>query len=181
MQIHAQRHGGVLLVGRDDGLPLRGPVLAQPLQPPGRVVAAGHRVGLDGGQQCLTLTQKAAQTGVDEARLACHGATLGRFHRLVHQGEGRIGRAGFVPGQGQGRAQQRIERRGRGARGQLLAQRLRPPQLAQHLKQQRLHARAQAGRHGGQGCAAGVPSAHGLQGLGGGAQLLPQRRRAGRD
>ena len=112
------------------------------------MVEQGFQIRIGGRHQGGLLTQKAAQAGVDKASLALQPTGPGRLHGLIDQGEGGVGGLRRIPDQGQGGTQQRIDFVRRFFGGQLGPQRLRPPQVAQHLKQQRLHARAQRGHDG---------------------------------
>ena len=169
------------VVGPQDLLPVLGVILAQPLDPPRRVVEAGHRVVVGGGHQGVALPQKAAQAAVDERRLGPRGGVvLGGFHGLVDQGEGFVRRLVRVPAQRQGRAQQGISSRGWRAGGQLAAQGIGAAQLPQHLEQQGLHPGAQTPIHRRKGRRARLAAADGLQGSRHSGQLLPQRYRARR-
>ena len=175
MLIDPQRHGRVCVVGLQDAFPICRIVLPQPANPPGGVVPARNGVAVGGGYQCITLTQKAAQAGVDEGGLPPRGlAALGGFYRLVDQGEGLIGRGLRVPRQRQRRAQQRVCRRGRLAGDELAAQCIGPTQVAQHLEQQRLHTGAQTRFHALDHRRTRLPSANALQRLAHQHQLLPQ-------
>jgi len=156
-------------------------VLAQPLDPPRRVVEAGHRVVVGGGHQGVALPQKAAQAAVDERRLGPRGGVvLGSLHGLVDQGEGFVGRLVRVPAQRQGRAQQRIGSGWRRAGGQLPTQGVGAAQLPQHLEQQGLDPGAQSRIDRREGRRARLAAANGLQGPRNSGQLLPQRHRARR-
>jgi hypothetical protein len=67
--IDAQRHRRGPLVGQQDGLPVLGPVTAQTLDPPGRVVPARLRQVIGSGLQGIALPQEAAQAGVEKVGL----------------------------------------------------------------------------------------------------------------
>jgi hypothetical protein len=121
----------------------------QTLNPPQGVVPL--RLGITVGllHQNFAFTQKAPQASVDEATLGLRLALLtGRVNGLVDQGVHWVRRITVAPTQGQGGAQQGVDRRGRFFGGQPLAQSRGPAQLAHHLETQRLHARAQWGGHG---------------------------------
>ena len=178
-QVHAQRHRCGLLARLQHRLPVLRVVGLQPLDPPARVVPAGHRVAVGGAHQGVALAQKAAQAGIDEARLRSHaGVVLGRLDRLVHQGEGLVGCAWRIPGQGQSREQQRVGCGRWRAAGQPGAQRLRATELAQRMKRQRLRRRAQRGLRGGQRLGGRAAGQHRLQNAGGSLKLPPERNRA---
>ena len=163
--IDPQHHGCVGIVGLQDLLPVLGVVLAQALHPPGRMVPARHGVVVGGRHQGVALAQKAAQAAVDERGLRARGrVVLGRLHRLVHQGKGFVGRGLWVPAQRQRAAQQGIGGGCGGAGGQLSAQGLGTPGLAQDLEQQGLHAGAQSSIHRRQRCCARLPATDCLQG-----------------
>ena len=175
MLVNAQAHGCLCIVGRQNALPILGVVFLQAVYPPLRVVKTRQRVVVCGCHQGLTLAQKAAQTRIHKAGLTLQPCTLGRFNGLVDQGEGLVRGLLRVPSQRQGGAQQRIHLGRGGFGGQLLAQHLGAPQLAQHLEQQSLHPRAQPHGHCRQGRIAGLPGKNHLQALRDCSQLLPQR------
>ncbi|MPM99607.1 hypothetical protein SDC9_146799 [bioreactor metagenome] len=177
--IHAQRHGRLGIVGRQNGLPIPGMVFPEPGNPPGRVIPDGHWIAVGRAHQGIALAQKAAQAGIDETGLRACRAILGGFHGLVDQGEGRIRGLRLIPGQSQRRAQQGTDLGCRCARRQLLLQRLGTSQIAQHLEQQGLHSRTQALRHLCQHSLAGLATQDAVQGLGHCIQLLPQGRSVG--
>ena len=176
LRIDAQSHRRLGIVGSQDQLPVFGMVFLQPCNPPCGVVPDGHRVAIRGRDQCIALAQKAAQAAVDKARLRTRSAALGHLHRLIDQREWWVRRMGLIPGQSQGCVQQGADLGCRRAGYQLLLQCLGAPQIAQDLKQQSLHARAQTLRHLRQHRLAGLPTQNAMQGLRNGFQLLPQRR-----
>ena len=110
MQSHLVRgyrgHAGVdaqgkrcsLRIGLHNRLPLARVVLPQALQPPSWVVPLRHRLLQSRADQRLTLTQKAAQAGVDKAGLGARSTVaLGSFYGLVHQRMGLVaGSAGCI-------------------------------------------------------------------------------------
>ena len=173
--IDPQHHRRLGVVGAQDVLPLPGMVVLQVVDPPARVVPQGQGLLGGRGDQRFLFPQKAAQAGVDEARLRPHRrAALGGLDRLVDQGEGLVGRILGPPDQRQGGAQQRVGQRRRGAAGQLAAQRLGLAQPAQHMGNQCPCAGPQRRRHRLQRHRRRLAAAHRRQRLGGGLQLLPQ-------
>ena len=181
MLVNPQHHGCLVAGGLQYGLPMLGVVLAQPLHPPGRVVPARQIVPCGGITQRLALAQITAQAGVDKPRLGPRTALgLGRFHRLVDQRVGLVGRTGVRRHQCQRGAQQRIDSSSRLARCQLAAQGLRHAQMAQRLEKQGLHSGPQRGRDRLQRCSPRAAGTHGLQAGGHRLEHHRQRRRSTR-
>ena len=155
-----------------------GMLALQALDPPARMVPQRLGVAVGGSYQRHALAQETAQAGVDKIGVGRgRKIALEGFDRLVDQGESVIGRGLFIPGQGQGHAQERVGG-GRGhAADQAAAQGLRAAQIAPDVKGQRLHARAQWRSHGFHRCGARAAVAHGSDHGSGGLQLAPQRNR----
>ena len=128
------------------------------LNPPDRVVPACLGLFSHARQQCFTLSQKPAQTGIDESALPLQSSVgLRGLHHLVDNRVGRvpgriwIGRTGWVVSVGQQqrqrRAQQRLDRWVWFALHQAGKQRAGGAQLPQRVEGQGLNARPQARGH----------------------------------
>ena len=100
------------VVGVGDRLPAIGPVGAQAVEPPARMVEARQRVGQRRGDDRLALAHEAAQHGVDEAG-AARRAPGRRRHGLVDQRVLGVGRIARRPEQRQRDEQQRVDLRRR--------------------------------------------------------------------
>jgi len=172
--IHPQRHGRVQVGQLQVLLPLAGPILAQPLHPPGRVVPGAREVLLGLRHQGGAFAQEAPQHRVDER---CRGgrALPSRGDRLVHQGVFGIGRAGVGPQQGDAGDQQRLHARRRGAGGQHLTHHVSASHPAHDVEGQGLHPGPGPGRHPCQHLGQRAPGAHGGHGVSALAQQPVQR------
>ena len=117
-----------------------GVVLADPVDPPLRVVPDRLRVFFGDGDQLVALTQKPAQTTVDKTGLVGGGfAAFCSFDGLINQRMRRVRRLVFAPNQRQNNAQERVCFRRRRASGELLAQGFCAAQPAQGMKPQGLN------------------------------------------
>ena len=173
--IDPQGHRRVL-VGRDQQLwPGLGPIGAQALGPPGRVLPGGQGVLSRTGHQGLAFTQKAAQHRVDEAgcawRVAAH-----RGHSLIDQRVLGI-RQGLVAGpqQSQCRQQQGLGAGRRGLGREQWAQHQRGAEVTQRQKGQRLGAWPQGFGAAGQQFGERAPGAHPGHRIGHGFEQARQR------
>ena len=103
--IHAQGHGGGLVVDLQDALPMMGVILLQTFHPPHGMVPNGLHIVVGGLDQPFTFAQKTTQACIQKMGLCMQALGFFRhLNRLVHQGVGFIRRIFIAPCQGQRRA-----------------------------------------------------------------------------
>ena len=132
------------VVGVGDRLPALGPVGAQAVEPPARMVVARQRIGERRRDDRLALASEAAQDGVDEAGARRRPAAR-RGDGLVDQRVLGVGRIARRPEQRQRDEQERVDLGRRRFRREPAPHDLGGAEPAQRVEGERLRARARLG------------------------------------